>query len=150
MLFVEDVCLLDKCLVAVSLHIDTVRIGQCSAMMSYLTAVTVFVQELDTGLKDVFVAHVGPAIEQIVLFYLRDVGKTIAVTIVCFGFVLVVSQQHGAPFIGELHRCIGIGFVTVGGAGKEVGRYPVGFCSLWLFVFQIDLSGQCFVAVFHR
>ena len=60
-----------------------------------------------------------------------------------------MRQQRGAPTFGEFHRGIGIGFVTVGAAGKEVGGKPIGFGQLGFLEFHIDLSRDGLIPVLH-
>ena len=60
-----------------------------------------------------------------------------------------MRQQRGAPAFGEFHRGIGIGFVAVGAAGKEVGGEPIGLGQLGFLEFHIDLSRDGLIAVLH-
>ena len=73
----------------------------------------------------------------------------VVVTVVSFGLILVMRQQRGAPTFGEFHRGIGIGFITVSTAGKEIGGEPVGFGQLGFLEFHIDLSRDGLIAVLH-
>ena len=60
-----------------------------------------------------------------------------------------MRQQRGAPAFGEFHRGIGIGFITVGTAGKEIGGEPIGLGQLGFLEFHIDLSRDGLIAVLY-
>ena len=149
LLLIKYIGVLGEGFVAVGTYTYLIRVCQGRFAMADLPAVAVFCKHFDACLEDVAVAHVCPAVPEVVLLHTGDVGKAVVVAVVSFGLILVMRQQRGAPTFGEFHRGIGIGFITVGAAGKEVGGEPIGFGQLGFLEFHIDLSRDGLIAVLH-
>ena len=148
LLLIEDISVFGERLVTVGSDGYFVGVGRMAAAMAHLPAVAVFGQGFDACLENVTVAHIRPAVPYVVLLHLRNIGKAVIVAVVGFGFVFVMRQQRSAPTLGEFHRGVRIGFVTVGGAAEKIDGEPVGFGQLRLLELHIDLPGDGLVAVF--
>ena len=150
LLLIEYIGVLGEGFVAVGAYTYLIRVCQRHFAMTDLPAVAVFRKHFDACLEHIAVAHICPAVPEVVLLHTGDVGKAVVVAVVSFSLILVMRQQRGAPALGEFHRGIGVGFITVGAAGKEVGRKPVRLGQLGFLEFHIDLSRDGLIAVLHR
>ena len=122
LLLIEYIGVLGEGFVAVGTYTYLIRVCQRHFAMTYLPAVAVFRKHFDACLEHIAVAHVCPAVPEVVLLHTGDVGKAVVVTVVGFGFILVVGKQRGTPTPGEFHRGVGIGLIPVGAARKRLAE----------------------------
>ena len=96
------------------------------------------------------VAHICPPIPHIILFYLRNIHKSVIVAIMRLGLIFVMHQQRSAPSFGKFQCSVRIGFIPVGSACKKIGRHPVSFRQLRFLKFYVYLSCDGFITILHR
>ena len=102
LLWVDDEGILGERLIALISDVDEVRIG-CHRMAMYiLSALTMLLQTLHGSLKDIGVAHIGPAAHERTLSHLGHIGKAVVIVVVSLVEDLIVAQERRTPFVRQL------------------------------------------------
>ena len=150
LLLIEYISILSKKLITLGIDSYLIEIIGLHTCMMCLSAVPAFGQCLETCLKNIVISHICPSVPDIILLYPGNIYEAVIIAVVCFGLVLIMCQQRGAPAFGQLQGGICIRLIPTGTACEKIGGYPVGFRQLRLFKLDIDLSCDSFVAILHR
>ena len=149
-LVVEHVTILREHLTAQRTDVDAIQriAGASRRGMRRLTVLTRLMDQLHAHLRDVILAVIKPAVEDVELLRERQIEEAVAVGVVGLLVARIVSEEARGEVLREADGGVGIALHAAGVGGEEVERK--GRRLHGLLVLHVDLPRDRLVAVAHR
>ena len=149
-LVVEHVTVLRKHLTAQRTDVDAIQriAGAGGRGMRRLTVLTRLMDQLHAHLRDVILAVIKPAVEDVELLRERQIEEAVAVGVVRLLVARIVGEEARGEVLREADGGVGVALHAAGVGGEEVERK--GRRLHGLLVLHVDLPRDRLVAVAHR